>query len=197
MMTLELEYFFLCSGWGHASHSPPRAGPQPPILGPREDGAEARAAALWPLVAARKASRLQQNTALLPCPGRPLSLGTACRLGVRRGGGAGPPSAVWLASPHPANCQLTSPPSLGSPAFRTGTLSKGTVSWPGPGQSWGADAWRSAPRDQVAAGGRAELIPTPLPPNYQRGGRRPPRVPFPCVGRSAGWGLWGWPKQPG
>ena len=31
MMTLELEYFFLCSEWGHASHSPtPEGRPQGP-----------------------------------------------------------------------------------------------------------------------------------------------------------------------
>lgn len=133
-----------------------------------------------------------QKAALLPRPGRPLGLGTAHRPGVRRGGGADLPSAGCLASPHPANCQLTPRPPWGPlPSGLAPCPKAPRAGEPGLGQSWGADAWRSAPWDRVAAGSRAVLTPTPVSPKHRRGGLAPSRVPFPRGGCSAGWGLWG------
>lgn len=131
-----------------------------------------------------------QKAALLPRPGRPLGLGTAHRPGVRRGGGADLPSAGCLASPHPANCQLTPRPPWGPlPSGLAPCPKAPRAGEPGLGQSWGADAWRSAPWDRVAAGSRAVLTPTPVSPKHRRGGLAPSRVPFPRGGRSAARGV--------
>lgn len=104
MMTLELEYFFLCSGWGHASHLLLRVGPAAPH--PR---------AWAPGWATGGLSGGEGCCSVAPCghqeglkppaerrppsvPRTPTQPEEAYRLGVRRGGGAGPPSAVsgWL-----------------------------------------------------------------------------------------------------
>lgn len=72
MMTLELEYFFLCSEPGDTSHSPPRAGPtalRPVGTGPtREGGVKRRGGCSVDLLATRKDVGVKSGPAGSPFP---------------------------------------------------------------------------------------------------------------------------------